>query len=93
MRVAEIVNDFRNCQYHISSLQANPPPEEYYLEGYALLRQCMAEAHALLNLDYNHSPQNPEGDAETEKALLKLYVAHIPLSTSAMVTRAVRSTA
>jgi hypothetical protein len=72
MRVAEIMNDFRNIQFSIASLQANPSPEEYYLEGYALLRQCVAEAHSLLTQEYAHSPQHPGGDAEAEKSLLKL---------------------
>jgi hypothetical protein len=76
MRVAEIMNDFRNAQYHIASLQANPSPGEYYLEGYAWLRQCVAEAQALLNQAYTHTPQDPDGDDETEKSLLKLYVSN-----------------
>jgi len=74
MRVAEIMNDFRNSQYHIANLQANPSAEDYYLEGYAWLRQCIAEAQALLNQAYGHAPQDPDGDAETEKSLLKLII-------------------
>src|SRR5258707_2093965 len=80
MRVAEIMNDFRALQYHIANLQANPRPEEYYLEGYSWLRHSVAEAQAVLAQDYNHDPQHPQGDAETEKSLLKLYGSAFPIS-------------
>jgi hypothetical protein len=69
------MNDFRALQYHIATLQANPRPEEYYLEGYAWLRHSIAEAQAVLAQQYQHDTQEPDGDPETEKSLLKLYVS------------------
>jgi hypothetical protein len=72
MRVAEIMTDFRNLQYYLSQIQASPTPEDYYLEGYQLLRACIAEAQAALASPYSYSPaQNPDGDAEIEKAQLR----------------------
>ena len=49
MRVAEIINDFRNIQNYIASIRANPAAEEYNEEGYVLLRKCVADAQALLS--------------------------------------------
>lgn len=72
MRVAEIMTDFRNLQYYLARCQASPAPEEYYLEGYQLLRSCIVEAQAALATPYAYSPvQSPEGDAEVEKAQLR----------------------
>jgi hypothetical protein len=72
MRVAELMTDFRNLQYYLARIQANPTPEEYYLEGYQLLRSCIAEAQAALAMPYSTaSSQNPDGDAEIEKAQLR----------------------
>lgn len=58
LRVLEIMNDFRTLQVHITSLvsrsEASPPDQaSYYLNGYALLRQCNAEAQAILATNYN----------------------------------------
>jgi hypothetical protein len=75
MRIAEIMNDFRALQYHIATIQVTPRPEEYYLEGYAWLRHSIVEAQAVLAQEYQHDPQHPEGDAEAEKSLLRLYVS------------------
>jgi len=74
MRVAELLNDFRSLQYHITTLQARPRPEEYYLEGYAWLRQAVADAQTVLSQDYTHDTQHPRGDVEVEKSLLKLII-------------------
>jgi len=68
------MNDFRALQYHIATLQANPRPDEYYLEGYAWLRHCVAQAQAVLAQEYNHDPQHPQGNPEAEKSLLKLII-------------------
>lgn len=66
------MTDFRNLQYYLANIQANPTPEDYYLEGYQLLRACVAEAHAVLASPYSYSPtQNPDGDAEVERAQLR----------------------
>jgi hypothetical protein len=72
MRVAEIMADFRNLQYYIAQIQANPPPEDYYLEGYALLRACVGEAQAILAAPYAYGAgSHPQGEAETEKSQLQ----------------------
>jgi hypothetical protein len=72
MRVAEIMADFRNLQYYISQIQANPPPEDYYLEGYTLLRACVTEAQAILTSPYAFGAgSHPQGEAEAEKSQLQ----------------------
>ncbi|QDS70600.1 hypothetical protein FKW77_000311 [Venturia effusa] len=75
MRVAEIMADFRNLQYYIAQIQANPPPEDYYLEGYTLLRACVTEAQAILASPYAHGPaEHPQGELETEKSQLQAVI-------------------
>jgi hypothetical protein len=71
MRITEIMSDFRNLQYYISQVQANPAPEDYYLEGYTLLRTVIAEAQAVLASPYSYATGHPQGDPETEKAQLR----------------------
>ncbi|KAF2458791.1 hypothetical protein BDY21DRAFT_211891 [Lineolata rhizophorae] len=74
LRVAEIMTDFRNLQHYIAAIRASPTAEEYYLEGYTILRACVAEAQALLA-----APPFPEtgsggggtGDGEAEKRQLR----------------------
>jgi hypothetical protein len=74
MRVAELLNDFRSLQYHITTLQASPSrAEEYYLEGYSWLRHAIAEAQTVLTQEYTNDQQHPRGNVEIEKSLLKLY--------------------
>ena len=48
MRVAEIMEDFRNLLGYISAIRASPSSEEYDEEGYLVLRRCAAESQALL---------------------------------------------
>ncbi|KAF2006035.1 hypothetical protein P154DRAFT_570765 [Amniculicola lignicola CBS 123094] len=74
MRVAEIMTDFRNLQYYLSQLRATPTAEEYYLEGYSLLRQCQAEAQAILDQPFSAGTTSPGGDAEQEKAQLRAII-------------------
>jgi hypothetical protein len=94
MRITEIMTDFRNLQYYISQIQANPAPEDYYLEGYTLLRSVVTEAQAVLASPYSYGAgAHPRGDAETEKAQLRAYVpeaAQVPqeLFTSRLATHA-----
>lgn len=79
MRVAEIMADFRNLQYYIAQIQANPPPEDYYLEGYTLLRACVTEAQAILASPYAYgAAEHPQGEPETEKSQLQAYVLPLP---------------
>jgi hypothetical protein len=75
MRVAEIMADFRNLQYYIAQIQVSPEPEDYYLEGYTLLRACITEAQAILASPYAYgSASHPQGELETEKTQLQAYV-------------------
>ncbi|KAF2119437.1 hypothetical protein BDV96DRAFT_610453 [Lophiotrema nucula] len=71
IRVAEIMTDFRNLQYYLSQLRATPTAEEYYLEGYSLLRQCSTEAQQILEAPFSAGRTSPNGDPEREKAQLK----------------------
>lgn len=72
LRVAEIMNDFRTLQYHISQQKTTPSSEDYHKEGYALMRQCAAEAQTLLSSQYNPgTSQNAGGGGEKEKAQLQ----------------------
>ena len=91
MRVAEIMTDFRNLQYYLAQIHDNPPPEDYYLEGYAILRSSIAEAQSVLASPYSYISENhPRGDAETEKAQLIAYV--YPRSTDAAISSNGRDT-
>ncbi|KAF2430100.1 hypothetical protein EJ08DRAFT_251308 [Tothia fuscella] len=72
MRITEIMSDFRNLQYYISQIQPNPAPEDYYLEGYTLLRTVIIEAQAVLASSYAYGAgTHPRGDAENEKTQLR----------------------
>ncbi|KAL9613208.1 MAG: hypothetical protein Q9167_002224 [Letrouitia subvulpina] len=72
LRITEVMNDFQNLQRRISEYAPNPPPEEYYEQGYEVLRQCRAEAQAILMAPY--PPDNlqvPGGPEEQEKRQLQ----------------------
>ena len=72
MRVAEITNDFRNLQRRIAEYAPNPPADEYFEEGYQVLRQCRAEAQAVLAAPYPpDSLQIPGNPEEQEKRHLQ----------------------
>ncbi|KAH8723366.1 hypothetical protein GQ44DRAFT_761032 [Phaeosphaeriaceae sp. PMI808] len=71
VRVAEIMTDFRNLQHYLVQLRAAPTAEEYYLEGYSLLRQCTTEAQAILQTPFAGGNGAATGDPEQEKQQLK----------------------
>ncbi|KAI9778454.1 MAG: hypothetical protein M1839_008100 [Geoglossum umbratile] len=73
VRIAEIMNDFRTLQYYISQTKANPTrPEEYYEEGYVILRQCVADGQAVLSSNFNASdPVASSANGDREKAQLQ----------------------
>ena len=72
MRVAEVMNDFRTLQYHIAQYQAVPPPEQYHDIGYEALRQCIAEAQAVLSAHYDTgSLQIPSSAVEQQRQQLR----------------------
>ncbi|KAL8940919.1 MAG: hypothetical protein Q9216_002549 [Gyalolechia sp. 2 TL-2023] len=72
LRVLEIMNDFQALQQRIAEYAPNPPPEEYFEEGYQVLRQCRAEAHAVLTAPFPLDlSQVPSGSGEQEKLQLQ----------------------
>ncbi len=70
MRVAEIINDYRNIQNYIASIRANPSAEEYDEEGYVLLRRSVAQAQTLLAQPFN-AQHATKGDDEQIKSQLR----------------------
>lgn len=75
MRIAEILSDFRHLQHYIANIRANPSAEDYYEEGYCVLRQCAEEAHTLLAQPYVCQGAEPDGDSEREKDQLQRCVS------------------
>lgn len=73
LRIAEIMTDFRNMQHYLglAKLRATPTAEEYYLEGYSLLRQCTSEAQAIVTAPFSAVTTLPSEDAEGKKAQLQ----------------------
>ncbi|SLM37048.1 hypothetical protein LPUS_06774 [Lasallia pustulata] len=66
------MNDFRTLQHQISQYQIVPEPEDYYELGYEVLRQCSAEAQAVLSAHYpGGSLQVPSSNGEKEKQQLQ----------------------
>jgi len=85
MRILEIMNDFRTVQLHISShvsrAQANPPDQvSYYLDGYVVMRQCAAEAQAILATHFNPGSLGLQaggaGEGEAQKATMQRCGGH-----------------
>ncbi|KAH7093521.1 hypothetical protein FB567DRAFT_175546 [Paraphoma chrysanthemicola] len=74
MRVAEIMTDFRNLQHYLIQLRASPTAEEYYLEGYSLLRQCQSEAQTILQTPFAGHTGASAGDPEQEKRQLRAII-------------------
>ena len=72
MRVVEIMNDYQAIQRRIAQLQVPVPQDDYYEEGYQVLRQCQAEAQAVLAAPYDYELLQPSrGPNETEKRQLQ----------------------
>jgi len=74
------MNDFRTLQVHITSLVTRPeasPPDQsaHHLDGYVVLRQCSAEAQAILAASYNPGNLGLESGSvpgtEVQKATLQ----------------------
>ena len=65
------MTDFRNLQHYLSQLRATPTAEEYYLEGYSLLRQCQEEAHAILRTPFPSGSAGDGNNPELEKQQLR----------------------
>lgn len=74
MRIAELVNDFRNTQYYLSSFaQLQPVADDYYLQGYVLLREVVGGAASILAGEFA-AERHPQGNAEKEKKQLQTYI-------------------
>ncbi|KGO72987.1 hypothetical protein PITC_062150 [Penicillium italicum] len=71
MRVAEIINDYRTLLLHISQQQVEASQEEYWEDGFAVLRECSASAQTLMSANYQPCPVTGQGNVETEKAELQ----------------------
>ena len=69
--MAEIMSDFRNLQHYLTQLRPAPTAEEYYLEGYSLLRQCMTDAQSVLQTPFSAGVGASSGDLEQEKRQLQ----------------------
>jgi hypothetical protein len=66
------MNDFRNIQFRIAVINAQPSREEFNEEGFVLLRQSQAEAKALLTQPFEPSARG-RGTDEHHKVQLKRY--------------------
>ncbi|KAI4280998.1 MAG: hypothetical protein L6R35_005778 [Caloplaca aegaea] len=72
LRVVEIMRDFQSLQHRIAEYSPNPSPEEYFEEGYQVLRQCRAQAAALLAAPFPLDlSQIAGGSGEQEKRHLQ----------------------
>jgi hypothetical protein len=65
------MTDFRNLQHYLVQLRAAPTAEEYYLEGYSLLRECATEAQSILQTPFAASSGASNGDPEGERQQLR----------------------
>jgi hypothetical protein len=65
------MTDFRNLQHYLVQLRAAPTADEYYLEGYSLLRQCSTEAQAILQAPFAATNGAAGGNAEQERQQLR----------------------
>ncbi|PLN85862.1 hypothetical protein BDW42DRAFT_133785 [Aspergillus taichungensis] len=72
LRLAEILNDYRTLLLHISQQNVQVPAEDYWEEGYAIIRDCLGGAQALLNSNYSPAiPPACSSSDETEKLELQ----------------------
>jgi len=80
LRVAEIMNDFRTLQIHILQLKTDPPENEAWEEGYVLMRECIAEAQALLRSQFSvESTHGLDCGLDQDKVQLQRYEIIKPL--------------
>ncbi|KAL8653584.1 MAG: hypothetical protein Q9226_003799 [Calogaya cf. arnoldii] len=72
LRITEIMTEFQSLQRRIAEYSPNPSPEEYFEEGYEVLRQCRAEAQAVLVAPYPVEPsQVSSSPDDSEKRQLQ----------------------
>ena len=66
------MNDYHSIQRCIAQYQVVAPQDDYHEEGYVVLRQCQAEAQAVLAAPYESELlQVPRGPGEAEKRQLQ----------------------
>ncbi|MCJ1265731.1 hypothetical protein MMC22_005611 [Lobaria immixta] len=80
MRVAEVMNDFQRLQQYLMQPQPSPSADDYYEEGYEILRQCRAGASALLAAQYD--PDLQQGPNESDE-VVKRQLQRVLLDASA----------
>ncbi|KAL8966445.1 MAG: hypothetical protein Q9183_003372 [Haloplaca sp. 2 TL-2023] len=69
------MTDYQGFLRRIAEYAPNPSPEEYYEEGYEVLRQCRAEAQAVINVPFPvDSTQLPNGSGESQGRQLQRHV-------------------
>ncbi|RJE17685.1 hypothetical protein PHISCL_09980, partial [Aspergillus sclerotialis] len=56
LRLAELMNDYRTLLLHIPQQDVEAPPEDYWEEGYVVLRESLAAAQNLMSANYAPSP-------------------------------------
>lgn len=71
MRIAEIMQDYREIMAYFAHQRFQVPPELANTDGYLILRQSAAEARQLLNMRYDSTSISPDGDSEREKTQLR----------------------
>lgn len=73
MRIAEIITDYRTLQTQIAGWRVSPPPDPMQQHAYMLLRQCQAEAQALLSRPFSggQGMGNPQSDDTAAKESLQ----------------------
>jgi hypothetical protein len=72
-RVADLLSDFRTLQYYIAAAPTDPPSQDdYYAEGWRVLRQCSLDGQYILNVAADTNvPRGHHSAAEQEKAELQ----------------------
>lgn len=66
------MNDYRTLLIHIPQQDVEAPPEDYWEEGYVVIRECLAAAQNLMSSNYSpgHTPGGMNNE-EAEKAELQ----------------------
>lgn len=77
LRLAEIMNDYRTLLLHIPQQAVDVPPEDYWEEGYVMIRECLASAQRLMGSNYSPSQcaAGQRNDDEAEKVEFQRYLS------------------
>ena len=74
MRIAEVLNDYHIIMKQILEFRADAPQGLAQEIGYTVLRQCQAEAQALLQQHFDSGNLNvPDSPGENTKRQLQRY--------------------